>query len=90
MLRVSSFPAFVEPECSFAMCVALGLQTLFAHSHRDLLHLRVELFNTGGKFLQMQMSLVVDHLCLVEDTGHVALQLVVLVDFAVTEFDDGL
>lgn len=88
MLRIGRLPAFVIPESRFAMRVAFGAQTLLAHGVRDRLHLGVKLLDAGGQFFQMQMSLIVDHLCLMEYAAHVALELFVLVDFAVAELFD--
>lgn len=90
MLRISRLPAFMIPESRFTWRITFGHQTLFAHHCENVLQLLLELFDTTDEFLQMQMTLVVDHLSLVEDAAHVALELLVIMDFAIAELHNGL
>lgn len=90
VLRVGRLPALVVPESRLARSVALRRQALLAHIGGDRLYLCVELFHANSQLLQMQMAFIVHHLSLAEHACHIALQLVVLVNFFVAKLLDGL
>lgn len=87
MHRVPRLPALVQPECFLAAVLALRIQTALEPVERDQMH------RFGQKVLYldvMELALIVHHARLMEETVHVALQLVILVDLLIAEPLDGI
>lgn len=90
MLRIGRLPALMIPECRLAWCITLGLQAFLAHIGCNCLDLFIELLDAGGQFFQVQMSLTVDQIRLLEHATHVALEFVIFVNFTVAKLLNGL
>lgn len=90
VLRIGHFPAFVIPESALTLIIPFRLQASSSHVERNLLDFLVQAFNVRLQFLQMHFAVRVDQPRFLENAIHVALEFLVFVNFAVTEFPDRL
>ena len=86
-LGVSNLPALVQPECPLAISLTLWLHALLAHLQGHVLH---RVGHHLVQFLQMHHPVIRQHPSFPEDTVHVALELLVLVDVPIAELPDRL
>lgn len=72
----------MQPERTLAFGIALGVETPFTHVYRNVVH---RVGQTVEQLLEMHLPVLVQHVCLVEHTVHIALELLIFVHLAVAE-----
>lgn len=88
MDRISLLPALVEPPGFVAQGVALRMNASLGSLHHNV----PQLFSRNGvqDLLHVDIPIVVDHLELVEEAVHIALEGLVLMNLPIAELLDGL